>query len=304
LRIVSLLPSATEIVAALGLEDRLVGVSHECDWPPSVARLPKVTSSRIAPSASSQEIDKSVREHLSDQMALYDLDGPTLERLQPDLIVTQALCDVCAVAEEDVRALAAKLPGPPRIVNLEPTTLDQVIDGIRQVAQAAGVPERSELVIAGLKSRIEVIGLKSRSLSSRPRVVVLEWIDPPFSSGHWTPELVELAGGLEPIGQAGLPSRTITWDDVVEARPDVLLLACCGFGVERTLEDLPILKAKPGWDELPAVRAGNVFAVDGSSYFSRPGPRLVDSLEILAHALHPEIHPLPEGRSEAVRVPL
>ncbi len=302
MRIVSLLPSATEIICQLGLGEQLVGVTHECDYPAFVSGLPRVTRTLIPHNASSGEIDRLVRERLQTQKALYTLDMPVLERLQPDLLVTQALCDVCAVAEEEVTAAACSLPGRPRVVNLEPTRLAEVYDCLRLVGAAAGVPLEAEDVIAALEARVETVTNRSRAVTSRPRVVLLEWIDPPFSSGHWSPELVRLAGGVEGLGREGLPSRTLRWNEVVEYDPEVLVVACCGFATERTLRDLPILRRYPHFAELTCVRTGRVFVVDGNAYFSRPGPRLVDSLEILAHALHPQVHPLPQGIPPAYRL--
>ncbi len=301
MRIVSLLPSATEILCALGLDDQLVGVTHECDFPAFVARLPKVTRTLIPTEASSAEIDGLVREKLKADRALYSLDMPVLESLRPDLIVTQALCDVCAVAEDEVRAAACSLPGSPRVVNLEPQTLSDVLESITQVAQAAGVESRGDEVVQGLQDRVARVAARTAGLSHLPRVIVLEWLDPPFSCGHWNPELVRLAGGIEVLGQEGRPSRTLRWDEVLSAQPEIVLIACCGFGVDRTMQDVPALWSIPGWRALPAVRSSHVYVVDGSQYFSRPGPRLVDSLEILAHALHPDVHPLPAGLAPAVR---
>jgi iron complex transport system substrate-binding protein len=295
MRIVSLLPSATEIICQLGLEGELVGVTHECDYPPSVQTLPKVTRTLIPSTASSREIDTLVRERLQTKKALYSLDLPTLAELEPDLIVTQALCDVCAVAEAEVRSAACSLPSKPRVINLEPTCLDDVYECLRMVGDAIGCMERAAEQIARLKSRVAAVSARSELISHRPRVVVLEWIDPPFSSGHWSPELVRLAGGEEVVGVAGERSRSIEWQQIVAAAPDVMLIACCGFDVERTLVDLPILCSNPGWCDLPCVRSERVYVVDGSAYFSRPGPRLVDSLEILAHAIEPAIHPLQAG---------
>jgi iron complex transport system substrate-binding protein len=302
MRIVSLLPSATEIICQLGLERELVGVTHECDYPPGVRALPKVTRTLIPVAASSREIDTLVRERLKTERALYTLDLPMLTDLQPDLIVTQALCDVCAVAEAEVRSAACSLPGTPRVINLEPTCLDDVYECLRMVGAATGCMERAGEQIAHLKSRVAAVSARSEVISHRPRVVVLEWIDPPFSSGHWSPELVRLAGGKEVIGFAGERSRSIEWQQIVAAAPDVMLIACCGFDVERTLADLPILRNYPGWCDLPCVRSERVYVVDGSAYFSRPGPRLVDSLEILAHAIDPAIHPPPAGLPAARRV--
>ncbi|HEV3025181.1 MAG TPA: cobalamin-binding protein [Pirellulales bacterium] len=301
MKIVSLLPSATEIVCVLGLRDQLVGVTHECDWPPSVRELSKVTRTLIPTEVSSAQVDALVRERLQTGQALYTLDMPVLERLAPDLIVTQALCDVCAVAEDEVRSAACSLPGMPRVVNLEPRRLSEVLTSIEQVGRETAREERGRQVVASLQARIDTVVKRSIRVPRRPRVVLLEWIDPLFSSGHWTPELVEMAGGVEGIGRAGLPSQTTAWERIVEWRPEVMLIACCGYDLARTLADVPILRHRPGWHDLPCVRDGRVYVVDGSSYFSRPGPRLVDSLEILAHALHPGVHPLPEGLPAAQR---
>jgi iron complex transport system substrate-binding protein len=301
-RIVSLLPSATEIVCALGLGGRLVGVTHECDFPPFVRRLPKVTRTLVPADAASGEIDRLVRERMEERRALYALDSEALVALEPDLIVTQALCGVCAVAEDEVRAAACSLPGGPRVVNLEPQSLSEVIASLRQVGTAAGVEDRAAAVIAALAARVEAVTARTAGIEERPRVALLEWLDPPFSCGHWSPELVRLAGGVEGLGREGQPSRRLSWEEVIAWRPEVVVLACCGFSVERTLADVALLRAVPGWAEVPAVRARRVFVVDGSQYFSRPGPRLVDSLEILAHALHPAVHPLPEELPLPVRV--
>jgi len=295
MNIVSLLPSATEIVCELGLGDHLVGVTHECDYPPFVKALPKVTRTLIPHDASSRDIDSLVRQRLRTQRALYTLDMTVLENLRPDLIVTQALCDVCAVAEAEVTAAACSLPGQPTVVNLEPTRLSEVFDCLRLVAAAAGVPHRAAEVIDALQARVAAVKARTEGLRFRPRVVVLEWIDPPFCSGHWTPELVRLAGGFEGIGREAQPSRTMSWTEVVAFHPEVLVIACCGFTTERTLQDIPILRDYPGFTDLSCTRTGRVYVVDGNAYFSRPGPRLVDSLEILAHLLHPEVHPLPSG---------
>ncbi len=302
MRIVSLLPSATEIVCELGLGEHLVGVTHECDFPEFVKALPKVTRTLIPTDASSGEIDRLVREQRKSQQALYALDLPVLETLRPDLIVTQALCGVCAVADEEVRAAACMLPGTPRVINLEPESLAQVLDAIREVGQAANRIAAAEKAIDSLASRVKAVVQRTANVQHPPRMVLLEWLDPPFSCGHWSPELVQMAGGVEGFGREGQPSRRLTWGEVCAWAPEVVLIACCGFTVERTFADVPLLNTVPGWREIPAVREGRVYVVDGSQYFSRPGPRLVDSLEILAHALHPGMHPLPAGLPTPVRV--
>lgn len=293
-RIVSLLPSATEIICQLGLLDRLVGVTHECDYPDAVRTLPRVTQTHIPKNATSAEIDSSVREQLTVQTGLYSLDFGLLEQLQPDLIVTQSLCNVCAVAEEEVHALTSRLPTSPRVINLEPNCLDDLFTCLQLVASACQVEVQGEVVIAALRRRIEHVARQVELQARRPRVVVLEWIDPLFCAGHWTPELVRLAGGLEVIGTERSRSRTVQWEDVMEADPEVLVIACCGFDVPRTIQDLPILAAKEGFKNLSCTQSGRIYVVDGNAYFNRPGPRLVDSLEILASALHPETL-LPSG---------
>jgi iron complex transport system substrate-binding protein len=301
MRIVSLLPSATEMICVLGLEEQLVGVTHECDFPSSVRNLPKVTRTLIPGDAASAEIDRLVRERLREQRALYALDLPVLEVLRPDLIVTQALCEVCAVAEAEVQAAACSLPGAPRIVNLEPQSLAGVFQAIGQLADAAGVEERANAVVESLAARVAAVETRSRGQSDRPRVALLEWLDPPFSCGHWNPELVRLAGGVEGLGQEGMPSRTLSWDEVLDWQPEVVFIACCGFDTTRTMQDVARLPAIPQWRELPAVRSGRVYVADGSQYFNRPGPRLVDSLEILAHAIAPAVHPLRVGLAPGIR---
>ncbi|GAA4473060.1 cobalamin-binding protein [Novipirellula rosea] len=302
MRIISLLPSATEIVCGLGLRDQLVGVTHECDYPADVSELPKVTRTLIPHDASSGEIDSLVRERLKTEKALYSLDMPVVERLRPDLIVTQALCDVCAVAESEVRSAACSLPGTPRVINLEPTSFADVMQCIRQVGEAAECRPRAERYIADLQQRVDAVAVRTESIQSRPSVMLLEWIDPPFCAGHWSPELVAIAGGREAIGIEGERSVTTAWEKIVAANPEVLMIACCGFDIERTMQDVPILKSYPGWESLSCVKNDRVYVVDGSAYFSRPGPRLVDSLEILAHALHDSVHPLPSGLPAARKV--
>lgn len=294
MRIVSLLPSATEIICELGLRDQLVGVTHECDHPPSVLDLPKVTKTLIPVDASSREIDALVRDRLGTQSALYTLDMEALEALAPDLIVTQALCDVCAVAEEEVKNAACMLPTGPRVLNLEPETLGEVLECINQVAVAAHVEDRAEPTINRLVSRVKSVTGRGEGVQTRPRVALLEWLDPPFSTGHWNPELIRLAGGVDGLGREGEKSVTLRWEQIIEWQPEVVLISCCGFTAERALRETHVLRGVPGWIGLPAVRDGRVHVTDGAAYFSRPGPRLVDSLELLAHVIHPDVHPLPE----------
>ena len=305
MRIVSLLPSATEIVCALGLGDELVGVTHECDHPPFVRELPKVTRTLIPHGASSARIDALVREQLTSERALYHLDLETLGALAPDLIVTQALCAVCAVAEAEVLDAACRLPGNPPVVNLEPMTLAEVLAAIQAVGDAAGCADRAAAVVGGLRARVDAVAARTAAIpvSDRPRVAFLEWIDPLFNGGHWNPELIALAGGVDVLGSPAAPSRAITWEALRAAEPEVVFVACCGFSTERALEDLALLQAGDGWDELPAVREGRVYFSDGNAFFSRPGPRIVDSLEVLGAALHPTVHPGPVAAAVAVGFP-
>jgi iron complex transport system substrate-binding protein len=300
MRIVSLLPSATEIVCALGLGDQLVGVTHECDYPQSVQSLPRVTRTLIPADAASREIDRLVSEQLKTTKALYQLDLPLLKELRPDVIVTQSLCDVCAVSPDEVQAALVQLPGAPRVVNLEPQSLDGLFEAIRQVASAVGVS--ADDTIRHLRGRVDAVAMRSAGVSEHPRVTFLEWLDPPFSSGHWNPELVRIAGGIEGLGKEGQPSRRLRWDEVFGCQPDVIVIACCGFDVKRTLQDVAGVQLMAGWRELPAVRSGRVYVADGSQYFNRPGPRLIESLELLAHAINPERHQLTDGASTLHRV--
>ena len=293
MRIASLLPSATEIICRLGLGDQLVGVSHECDYPPSVRTLPRLTSSAIPKGAPSREIDRLVREHLQTHDALYLLDLELLEKLRPDLIVSQALCDVCAVSSDDVEASVHAFANAPSVINLEPSRLEDVFRTIEHVGEAAGASRTAENLVRQLRERVEVVKARTAELRELPKVVFLEWIDPPFNAGHWTPELIRLAGGIGCLGSPGAPSRTLDWAEVVAARPDILVAACCGYDVARATQDLETLQGKPGWNGLPCVESKRVFVLDGNAYFNRPGPRLVDSLELLANKLHPNAHPLP-----------
>ncbi len=301
MRIASLLPSATEIVHALGLGERLVAVSHDCDYPESVRSLPVVTRSFVPAGAPSDEIDRAVRELRSSSRPLYELDVAALETLKPDLILTQALCTVCAVSEEEVHVAAQKLPGPPQVINLEATTLDGVLASIREVAERAGVKAAGVALTKRLAERANAVAATSARRSATS-VVFLEWLDPPFAAGHWNPELVRWAGGNDPFGKVGKPATGIEWSKVASERPEVIFISSCGFSVERTLRDLPALARMPGWRDVPAIKNGRVYVADGSAYFSRPGPRLADSLEILANAVDPRRHKLPPGVPAATRV--
>ncbi len=301
MRIVTLLPSATELVCGLGLREQLVGVSHECDWPPSVSGLPVLTRSRIPPGLPSADIDRLVTAQLQDDASLYSLDTEGLRALAPDLIVTQALCDVCAVSGNEVARAIGTLPGKPQVVNLEPVCLQDVLDTVGLLAEAAGCAERGRDYTTHLQSRIDTVATRSRALaqSDRPRVALLDWLDPLFDGGHWVPELIELAGGRPCLGGAREPSRRRVRSDLDHARPDVIVIALCGFDIDCSIPDAEAFLASPEWREWPAGSLPRVLLLDGNAYFSRPGPRLVDSMEILAHALHPELHALPPGLPEA-----
>lgn len=287
MRIVSLIPSATEMVAALGLVDRLVGVTHACDFPAEVEHLPEVTSTSIPDDAGSGEIDLAVKESAAAGTPLYELDVGLLERLAPDLVVTQDVCDVCAVGASQALSCLPGLSTRPSVVRLHPHRFDDVLEDLLTLGRATGTEERAAEVVAESRARIDSV---IRRVRDRPTVdvVVLEWIDPLFSAGHWTPDLVELAGGRELLARPGERSRELTWDEVRRADPEVLLLACCGQDRDRALADLEHLRRLPGYDELRAVRTGRVHAADGGAHFSRPGPRLVESLELLGDMIHPQ----------------
>jgi len=295
-RIVSLLPSSTEIVYGLGLGDRLVGVTHECDFPPEAQRLPQLTASALPHASSSAEIDRHVRKSLHEGSSLYALDSELLERLAPDLIVTQELCAVCAVSYEIVARAAKRLRGDPRIVSLEPSSLEDVYANIATVAELAAAPQAGADLIAGLRARAEALTRAVAGLS-RPRTLVLEWSDPPMSGGHWTPGLVELAGGIPVLANPGANSQVISWDAIVAAAPDVIIVAPCGFDLARALDAVRELEAVPAWRSLRAVREGRAYALDGNAYVNRPGPRLIDSAELFARAMHGSAVPEPTDRN-------
>lgn len=290
MRIVSLLPAATEIVGALGLLDQLVGISHECNYPESVDDKPRVTTCEInARALSSLEIDQWVTQKLSRAEDLYGLDAQQLRELQPDLILTQRLCDVCAPAFGSVAALAATLPGPPKVINLEPSTLEDILLNIQLVADTLGVPAMGTRLVQSLWERIDLVKRRTEGTSQWPRVAVIEWLDPVFCSGHWTPQLVEIAGAKEVFGRKGEDSVRMGWADVLRTEPDVLVISCCGQSATRALQDWEQVKVRPEIQALAAVGNGQVYLVDGNAYFSRPGPRVVDTLEILAEIVHPEL---------------
>ncbi|MGR9089465.1 MAG: cobalamin-binding protein [Gammaproteobacteria bacterium] len=302
MRIVSLLPSATEFICALGLREQLVGVSHECDYPHSVVGLPVVTRTRMDHNATSREIDEQVRRELESNQALYSLNDDVLAALAPDLIVTQSLCDVCAVAEADVSAAACTLPRAPAIFNLQPMNLGDVLATTIALADAAASHAAGENLRREMTARIDSVRARSAAIpmEAQPRVVFLEWVDPPFNAGHWTPEIIHIAGGIPLLGAAGKPSSTISWDAVAAAEPDHIVIGCCGFDIARAQREIDRLMQDPGHPAGETLDRTRVSFVDGNAYFNRPGPRLVDSLELMAHVLHPAQHPLPASVTPAV----
>ena len=291
-RIVSLLPAATEIAAALGLMDQVVGVSHECNFPEQAAQKARITHCPVHNAGlRSVEVDEWVRRALRENGTIYTIDEALLRRLQPDIIFTQKLCDVCAVGYDTVSKLAQTLPGPPRVVNLEPAGLADIFDDIRRVADACDVRERAEELIGDLSKRVEKVRERGARISNRPRCFLMEWVDPPFCSGHWGPELIDIAGGRDVLGRKHRPSAQIEWQQVLNMRPDIIVLALCGYDIEQARRDYQLLRQFPGFDSIPAADTGQVYIVNASAYFSRSGPRIVDSLEILAGILHPEEFP-------------
>jgi iron complex transport system substrate-binding protein len=288
-RIVSLIASATEIVCALGFERQLVGRSHECDYPPSVKRLPQLTAPKLDIAATSGEIDRQVKQLVQEALSVYRVDAEALAGLQPTHIITQTQCEVCAVSLKDVEAAVCEIVSTrPQIVALEPNALEDVWRDIRRVALALDAQERGEALISNLRQRMEAIQNRSRSIINRPTVACVEWIEPLMAAGNWMPELVEMAGGRNLFGQAGKHSPWMTWDELVASNPEVLFVSPCGFDIRRTLEEMVWLRQHPEWDQLSAVQSGRVFIADGNQYFHRPGPRLAESLEILAEMLHPQ----------------
>jgi len=296
MRIVSLLPSATEIVYALGLGESLVGVTHECDYPPEARIRPAVTASALDSRAASATIDRLVAGSIHEHRGLYTLDERLLRELRPDLILTQELCEVCAVSSSEVKRAARILPGEVPIVSLEPRTLGDILATIALVGSLTGREAAATTLVAGLRERIEAVAARAAQASRQPRVYCMEWIEPPFRAGHWIPELARLAGGVEVLGREGERSTRATWREVAEAAPEVVVVMPCGFDLERAGRELQVVRERPEWRGLPAVTRGAVWLTDGSAYFSRPGPRMVDALEILAHALHPDLFPAPSSR--------
>jgi iron complex transport system substrate-binding protein len=287
-RIISLLPSATEIVAALGFGDHLVGRSHECDFPPGVEKLPACSSTKIPVQGTSYEIDERVKEIVAEGLSVYRVSVERLRELRPDLILTQTQCAVCAVTPRDLeQALCSWVGMQPEIVSLEPNNLDDVWNDFRRVGDALGARQRAEELIDSLTKRLAVIRAEARGLS-RPTVAAIEWLEPLMAGGNWMPELIEMAGGSSLFAKPGEHSPWLDWTSLIEADPEVILLLPCGFKIAQTIRDLNLLTENPGWAKLRAVKQGRVYLVDGHHFFNRPGPRLVESAEIVAEILHPD----------------
>jgi iron complex transport system substrate-binding protein len=296
MRIVSLVPSATEMLFALGLGEDIVAVTHECDYPQAAQALPKVTRDVLPSGLTAAEIDAAVRERTLGGGSIYELDAPLLRRLEPDLIVTQSLCSVCAVSADDVRAIAQEMATQPRVISLDPHTVGEVLGDARTLAKVTDTKAAAVELIREASARVDRIRLAVRD-ARRPRVAALEWLDPPFAAGHWTPQLIEYAGGEDVLGFPGESSEQRTWADVVAARPEIVIVMPCGYDAE-----IAHREAEMHRDELAAIGAGRIVAVNAAAYFSRPGPRIIDGLELLAAIIHPEL--VPEGPGEALTVEL
>jgi iron complex transport system substrate-binding protein len=289
-RIVSFLPSATEMAYALGLGDQLVGITHECDYPPEIKGRPIVVRSvlpieRMGP----REIDAAVAERLRSGLSLYEVDEGLMRAIAPDLILTQDLCQVCAPSGDEVSRLLNALPSKPQVLFQTPKCLEQVFDNLRELGVATGRLQRAEELIAASRARLEKIAAPTRMACGRPRVFCMEWLDPVYCSGHWVPEMVQIAGGRDELGRVGTDSIRISWKDVLRWAPEVLIIMPCGFGLEKTATQAQQLLTYPGWSDLPATKSNRVYAVDANSYFVRPGPRVVEGTELLAHLLHPDL---------------
>jgi iron complex transport system substrate-binding protein len=298
MRIASLVPSATEMLFALGLGGDVVGVTHECDFPPEAASLPHLTATVLPEGLDAGEIDAVVKEIVGEGRALYSLDEERLTELAPDLIVTQAVCEVCAVSYEDVVSVAARLPGPPRVLQQDPSTIGEVLEDVTRLGAAAGIEKRAARVRAGLEARLERVQAAVKG-AGRPRVLALEWLDPPFLGGHWVPEMIEIAGGIDVAGKAGQKSSQAGWEQLGSLEPDVVVAMPCGWYLDDSLA-----QARAHREQLASLGARRVFAVDAASSFSRPGPRLVDGVELLAHIFHPERQQKAEERPGLPAVPL
>ena len=288
MRICSLLPSATEILFALGLGDDVAGVTHECDFPPEARSKPVLVRSCLPHAADPTEIDRQVSEFLSRGESLYSVDADALRAIEPDLILTQDLCQVCAASPGDLAAALAGLPRQPRVLSLAPRTLEDVWGDIRTVGEATDRASEARALVAELERRVAAVEQAVAGAAERPAVVCLEWLDPTYVAGHWVTEMVSKAGGYDPLGRRGEASHRVGWPEILAAQPEVIVLMPCGYGLEQVVSEFARMRIPAGGEDLPAVHKGRVYAVDASSYFSRPGPRLAAGIEILAQLLHPE----------------
>jgi iron complex transport system substrate-binding protein len=295
MRIVSLVPSATEMLFALGLGGDLIAVTHECDYPEAARELPKITRDVLPRGLTSAQIDAAVKERTLEGQSIYELDTEQLHDLRPDLIITQALCSVCAVSYDDVRAIAEEIETRPRVLSLDPHTVGEVLGDARTIAEATDRRDAAVELVRDAASRIDRVRISVRRAERRPRVVALEWLDPPFAAGHWVPQLIDYAGGEDVMGFAGENSEEHSWEEIEAAQPDIAIVMPCGYDAE-----IAYREAEMHRDHLRSIGAGEVVAVNASAYFSRPGPRIVDGLELLAHLLHPEV--VPEAPAGALTV--
>ncbi len=293
MNIVSLLPSATEMVCVLGRTRELAGISHSCDHPAGLDDIPVMTSTRVPAGESSDTIDQFVRKHLGKNGSLYHVDFEALQNVRPDVIISQGLCDVCAVSSSELDSVLCRFHSRPALVDLNASTIEDVIGDIERVGQAIGSVTRALDFASEMRTRIDEVARRTASIpmQERPRVAMLEWLHPPFNSGHWTPRLLELAGAIDCLGQSGVASRTTDFDEVLAARPDVILVCLCGLDFRATLKDLDALMSNPQWLQILQQVNGRVLVMEDHALFSRPGPRLINGLGVLAHALHPRIHP-------------
>lgn len=300
MRIVSLLPSSTEIVYALGLQDSLVGVTHECDYPPEVRSKPVLVES-VLPNDGKDlqpgEVDATISEMVRSGAPVYRFKAGALETAKPDIVLTQGLCDVCAIPYQFVISELRKLRGNPEVMSLDPQDLTGILTDIRRVGELCGKVDEAGAIVDRLEERVGEVAGPARELPAdkRPRVAVIEWSDPIYAGGHWVPEMVELAGGIDVLGAAGEPSRVVEWKTVLDARPEVIIIAPCGYDIPRAKSELPRLQARAGWNDLPAVKSGRIYYLDANATLSRPGPRMVDALEDMAQIFHPDLFPVAES---------
>lgn len=289
MRIVSLIASSTEIVHALGFGDQMVGRSHECDFPTQVKELPVCTGPKFKTDGTSYEIDQRVKEIVQESLSVYRVDAAKLDELRPTHIITQAQCEVCAVSLKDVEEAACQIiSSNPQIISLQPDSLADIFEDVRRIAKGLGVVPVGEMMVEQLKGRMDVVAQKARALPNKPRVALVEWIEPMMAGGNWMPELIDMAGGINLFGEAGKHSPWMNWEDLVAAEPDIIIVSPCGFDIDRTMQEMNLISDRKEYAGLKAVKNGKVFVADGNQYFNRPGPRVLESLEMLAEMLHPE----------------